>query len=535
MSQLGEDPSTTVPAQPAALPATAPPRTLREARERQGARGRLGACVWRLAGLSPRRILATVPATGWLCALLACLNAASWSLLTPPFQVPDEPEHVAYVKQLAETGRLPSHFGSFSLEEALALEDLHLQSVAERPENETIATRAQLRQLQRDLLRGRRLGQKGSEYAGVAASQPPLYYALQAIPYTLASSASLLGRMEAMRLLSALMGGLTALFAFMFVREALPGAPWAWPVGGLCVALVPLLGFMSGAVSPDAMLYAVTAALFYCLARTFRAGLTRGRAVALGSLVALGFATKLNFLSIAPGALAGLVWLALRARRTLGAAAYGWLALALAIALSPLAVYVVGHALSGSSPLGIASTGLDHTGRPLWDQLSYIWQLYLPRLPGMPVDFAGVSTTRQIWFDWYVGLYGWLDTTFPGWVYDFALIPAGLIAALSLRGLVASRAALRARAGELAVYAAIVVGLLVLMGMDSYRTFPRLDAEYGEIRYVLPLLPLLGVALALAARGAGRRWGPAVSAVMIVLFLAHDVFSQLQVVARFYG
>ena len=54
-------------------------------------------------------------------------------------------------------------------------------------------------------------------------------------------------------------------------------------------------------------------------------------------------------------------------------------------------------------------------------------------------------------------------------------------------------------------------------------------------RYLLPLLPLLGGALALAARGAGRRWGPAAGALIVVLFLAHDIFSQLHVISRFYG
>jgi hypothetical protein len=41
--------------------------------------------------------------------------------------------------------------------------------------------------------------------------------------------------------------------------------------------------------------------------------------------------------------------------------------------------------------------------------------------------------------------------------------------------------------------------------------------------------------LALAARGAGRRRGPAAGALIVVLFFAHDVFSRLLVVARFYG
>jgi hypothetical protein len=52
---------------------------------------------------------------------------------------------------------------------------------------------------------------------------------------------------------------------------------------------------------------------------------------------------------------------------------------------------------------------------------------------------------------------------------------------------------------------------------------------------MLPMLALLGAVLALAARGAGRRWGPVVGALIVVLFLSHDIFSLLQVTARYYG
>ena len=458
-----------------------------------------------------------------------------WSIITPPFQIPDEPEHVAYVKQLAETGRLPTQNGNFSFEEGIALRDVRLQKIAEEPERKTISSRAQEDKLRRDLLRGQRSPKKGSEYAGVAASQPPLYYALQAIPYILGESATLLDRIELMRLLSAVMGGLTALFIFLFIRETLPRVPWAWTVGGLCVALAPLLGFMSGAVNPDAMLYTVTAALFYCLARAFRRGLTRKRAITLGTVTAIGLMTKLNFVGIAPGALFGLTVLSVRAARTTGRAAYVSLALALAIAISPAVLYIVFHVASGAPALGIVSNAIHITHGSLLGEMSYIWQLYLPRLPGMHSDFAGIFTARQIWFKGYIGLYGWLDTTFPGWVYEFALIPAGLIAGLCARSLLASSRALRARAAELSVYCVMSIGLMVLIGASSYLAFPGLNAEYGQARYLLPLLPLLGVVLALAARGAGRRWGPRVGVVMILLFLAHNVFSQLQVVVRFYG
>ncbi len=393
--------------------------------------------VRRRARRSPRELLRAVPTAAWLCALVALASATAWSFITPALQVPDEPEHVAYVKQLAETGHLPSHEGKFSLEEEVALRDLRLQTVAEQPENQTISSRAQEQTLQHELEQVKRVAEPGSQYAGVAASQPPLYYALEAIPYTLGEGGTLLDRIALMRLLSAVMAGLTALFTYLFVREALPRVPWAWTVGGLGVALVPLLGFMSGAVNPDSMLYAVTAAVFYCLARAFHRGLTRSSALILGAVIAVGLMTKLNFAGIAPGALLGLIVLSVRAARTLGRAAYASLALALAIALSPVALYVAGHIADGAPPFGIVSHAVGAMHGPL-NEISYIWELYLPRLPGMPQDFGGVFTTQQIWFKGYVGLYGWLDTTFPAWVYDLALAPAAAIAILCLRSVAVS-------------------------------------------------------------------------------------------------
>jgi hypothetical protein len=476
-----------------------------------------------------------LPTAGWVCALVACLSAASWSILTPPFQSPDEPSHFAYVQQLAEAGRLPTSSGHrASAAETVALGDLRQNEVHWHPRVHTISSRAQQRRLQADLALP--YARRGDGDAGVAASEPPLYYTLETIPYELGSSGTLLDQLALMRLLSALLAGLTALFSFLFIREVLPGAPWAWIVGGLAVALAPLLGFMSGSVNPDALLYAVAAASFYCLARGFRRGLTPRLALAIGGLAAIGFLTKLNFLGLAPGAILGLVILTRRAARASRPHAYRSLALALAVAASPVCLYVLINLISNHPALGLTSSTISATRRgSMLDELSYIWQFYLPRLPDLKDYFPGLSTTRQIWFDRSVGLYGWLDTAFPGWVYGVALIPATLTAALCLRGLVAGRAALRRRLVELAVYAVMGAGVLVLVGADSYAELSNHAGEYAEPRYLLPMLPLLGAALALAARGAGRRWGPAVGMLIVLLFVAHDIFSQLLVISRFYG
>jgi hypothetical protein len=482
-----------------------------------------------------RETLRRIPRAALLCALIACLNAACWSIITPPFQVPDEPAHFAYTQQLAQNERLPTAGESYSTEEELVLQGLHQEAVQWHPEVHTISSASEQHKLQADL--AEHLPRDDGQGAGVAASQPPLYYLLETIPYGLGSAGTLLDQLELMRLLSALMAAVTAFFVFLFVRETLPSTPWAWTVGGLCVALAPLLGFMSGAVNPDAMLASVSAATFYCLARGFRRGLTRNLAIALGAVSAIGFLTKLNFIGLAPGVVLGLIVLSLRARRTYGRTAFGYLALALAIAVSPVFLYLLVNLASGHPGLGIVSGTFEswHTGS-VFREISHIWQFYLPRLPGMANDFPGISTTRQIWFDRGVGLYGWLDTSFPVWVDNVALVAAGLIALLYIRSLVVVRAVLRERLVELVVYLVMTIGLLVLIGASSYLNVANEGSGgWAHPRYLLPLLPLLAAVLALAARGAGRRWGPAVGALLVVLFLAHDIFSQLQVIARFYG
>jgi hypothetical protein len=479
--------------------------------------------------------LRRLPRAAWVCALVAFLNAACWSVISPPFENPDEPSHFAYVERLAQTGKLPaSSLESFPRAEYTVLNDLHYSRVRFHAEQGTISTEAQQHQLESDLAKP--LARSDEEGAtGVSASQPPLYYALETIPYGLASVGSLLDQVALMRLLSALMGGLTALFAYLFVREALPGARWAWTVGGLAVALAPLLGQMSGAINPDAMLFAVSAALFYCLARGFRRGITPRLAAAIGAVLAIGITTKLNFVGLVPGAVLGVLVLCAAEGRRSRPSAYRCLALALGIGASPILLYGMVNLLSGH-PVGGAFSSIitfSRRGGSILNEISYIWQFYLPRLPGMSHYFHGISTTRLFWFDGLVGEYGWLDATFPSWVYDVALIPAALVAVLLARALFMYRTALRSRAIEIAIYVALTLGVLILIGADDYAH--NIPGEYNEPRYLLPMLVLWGAALALAARGAGRRWGPIAGVAIVSLVLAHDIFSQLLVISRYYG
>lgn len=485
-----------------------------------------------------RAALGRVPTAAWVCALVACLNACAWSLITPPFQGKDEIDHFAYVAQLAERGKLPQGTAAeneYSPAVQLVMEGIHYYEVRFTPGTPTISTPAEQHTLD-EAVHADASTLPETEGAGIATTEPPLYYAIQTVPYFIAKG-NVLTQLELMRLVGALLAAITALFTMLFLRETLPRLPWAATVGGLCIALQPLLGFISGSLNPDSMLYSVAAAVLYCLARAFRRVLTRRLAVALGILIAIGFLTKLNFIGFAFGVFAGLALLAVReVRRERRLAPLVPPALAVGIGVFPGAAYVLRNVVTGHPTFGLVSGLATQTFSTFFDELSYVWQLYLPRLPGMHHYFVGIFTFKDVWFDRSVGLYGWMDTAFPTWVDDVALVPAAIVAGLCARELYARRATLRARLAELATYALIGLGVLAMIGIASYSSdVITKEAAFGEPRYLLPLVPLFGAAIVLAIRGAGRRWAPVVGVAMVLLFLGHDLFSQLQVIARYYG
>jgi 4-amino-4-deoxy-L-arabinose transferase-like glycosyltransferase len=424
----------------------------------------------------------------------------------------------------------------FVPEEQRALVDLHEFPAGILPPSGAIATAAQQGRLSRDLAEAAEQPREGSNAAGVATSQPPFYYALEAIPYGIGSSGSLLTRLELMRLMSALYAGVTALFAFLFVREVLPARRMAWVTGGLSVAFAPLLGFMSGSVNPDSLLFAVSAAVFWGLAYTFRRGLTYRRAIMIGAITAAGVLTKLNFVGLFPGVIAGLGVLAWHLIRTSGRRyAYRAFALGASLAASPIILYAIVNAVAGHSTFGVisgATSTATHHGS-IFAAASYIWQVFLPRLPGMTAHFRGIFTTQQIWFDGLVGQFGWAETAFPEWVYELAGVFGLAVLVACARVLVAVRDTAKKRWDELVVYATMSLGLLILVGGASY--ISRETELFTEARYLLPLLPLLAAGVGLAIRVAGRRREAVLATIFVLAIVADSVFSQLLVIGRFYS
>ena len=148
--------------------------------------------------------LARVPRVAWACAAVALLNGLAWSLITPPFEVPDENAHYAYVQQLAERGKLPrpaAPEGFFSpAEDGTLGRDRLLRDrrPATRPRALLHAPAAGARSSSNACT----CGPPAAASAFTATNNPPLFYALQAVPYKLAGAAggSVLDRLAAMRI-----------------------------------------------------------------------------------------------------------------------------------------------------------------------------------------------------------------------------------------------------------------------------------------------------------------------------------------------
>lgn len=484
-----------------------------------------------------RRLAARVPAAAWACALVALANGVAWSLIVPPFQVPDENAHYAYVQQVAERGTVPRGVaieGSLSPREDQLLGALLTYGVIGHRDNP--APYAQVQQQVIDGVVNQRLSARGSGDALTATNNPPLFYALQAVPYKL-MGAKVLDKLAAMRLLSALMGAVTVLLVFMFLRDLLPGRRWAWVAGTLVVAFQPLFGFMSGGVNNDDLLYLTSAGVLWAVARAFRRGFTPVNGALIGGFLGAGLVSKLTLLGFVPAVALAVALLVRRAWRVDRRTALGGAAWALGLSAAPWALYVVlNHIVWARSAIPGGVGGVQAVaGRTFGfaEEVSHVWQLFLPRLWLRPQ--FGYFPLWETWFKGFVGRFGWLDYDFPAWVYHVALAVTALVVALAAGELVRARHALRRRLGELVVYALALLGLCVEIGVQSYRYLISQNGVFEQARYLLPLLCLYAAIVALAVRFGGRRWGPVLGVALVVLAIGHDLFAQAITIARYYA
>ncbi|HKP91987.1 MAG TPA: DUF2142 domain-containing protein [Thermoleophilaceae bacterium] len=461
----------------------------------------------------------------------------AWALFVPPLQVPDEQAHFGYVQSLVEDGKRPKGGGRnaerhLSREEELAIYHSRaltiIQNPAQKPPWSDDAD-ARWRRAAREL---RGAGRGHISNLGTQAVNPPLYYLYEAIPYEVASGGDFFDRLYAMRLFSGLLLLLTAVTGWLLVGELFGRAPLLQLAGASVVGLQPMTTFISGGVNPDALFNPLIGLVLWLSVRTLVRGLEWRRAVALAAAMlaaVLVKGTALLFLPAVAFALLVPVWRErTRAQRSVlvrrAAAVLGGCAVVAAVALSA--------ARGGAGQVDYA---VPQSFAMFREFVAYLLNFYLPFKPPLVRDFPVLRTFSpySVWIKTSWASFGWLETKFPDAVYPlFALITLGAFGG----GLLA----IRRRTARIPW---VVVGFFLLMliplvlGLHWLEYREQITLKYGiriQGRYLLPLMPIAGVAVA-ASLTLLRRARRNVAAGLVVGGMAVLQLCSLAIVAgRFY-
>lgn len=476
-----------------------------------------------------------------LVFIVAALNGMAWSLLTPPFQVPDETAHFAYSQTIAEAGFRPGVVGrpEFSSEQDQVMAAIGTVRIIGRPMAHAPVERQTVKKGIRVAAEGAPRGNGGGPSS--ASSQPPLYYALEALPYRAFSWATLPTRLYAMRAVSVFIFALGAALSAMLAAEILRGRAWVPLVGGMAVALSPYTTFITSGVTPDTLLLTTSVATVLLVARSCRRGLTRRRAAAIGLMAGVGTLTKLTFLAFLPPALAIVIVLVIRDRRNLDAergGPFGSLLIALIAAAALPIVALLWTELTAQGRT--AGTGAFETAvgaeatTNIREIVVYGWELFLPRMPFMSEQFTYFPLV-ETWIDGFAGRYGWLDYEAPTFVIVVYRIFITIIGVLAGCAVFVARRAVLGRRLEVASYVAFTVAQAAVIAKTGYDYRRSTGYIFEQPRYLFGLAGFYSALIAVACLGVGNRPAPRLAIIVVGLFCLHDMSGLTTTMLRYYG
>jgi 4-amino-4-deoxy-L-arabinose transferase-like glycosyltransferase len=351
---------------------------------------------------------------------------------------------------------------------------------------------------------------------------PPLYYAYEAAVYT-AIGGDFFDRLYGMRIFSALFLLVTATGAWLLAGELFGRTRLLQLVAAAVAGLQPMVTFISAGINPDAGLFAFWSLALWLGARVIRRGLTLGSGVALGVVVGLAFAEKSTSLALIPAALVAIALGYMRVRGTDPRARMAALAALAALAVPVIAwaglAAALDRALTNHAPRYPDRVGPSLTSvEDLRHFASYVWQFYLPRpsfLTPEPLVGDGGELLQNTWMKSGWAAFGWLEVRLPDRVYTLlTILSAGaLVAGLGA----ATRGVLRDRRllGLVAFFAVAVAGLLFILHWAEFTIMTLEKIPFMQGRYILPLIPLGGAAVAGAISLLPRRAWPAAAGLVV--------------------
>ena len=214
--------------------------------------------------------------------------AVAYAVLTPPWQVPDEPAHFNYIRYVAEEKRLPvlsvGDYPQAYLE--------HIKALHFPPEMPIDSIRYE-------------------------AHQPPLYYLLASVWYAPLRGLPLAQQVIGLRLLSVLVGVGILVMGGLTVHELLPRSP-DLVIGTVAfVAFVPMHIAFTAGVNNDPLAELVLVSILWQLMRLLDRGLDLPHTILLGITIGLALLTKTTAYVSVPLAVIAVFMRARRSREFL--------------------------------------------------------------------------------------------------------------------------------------------------------------------------------------------------------------------------
>lgn len=474
-----------------------------------------------------------------LCVTALTLGT-TWSLVTPPFQAPDENAHFSYTEYLARTGQLPGNplQPPFSTEQREAGLASNSDQVAGNPASKMSWSPQDWRGWQQrdDQLEDAQRSDSGGPVS--ASANPPLYYLYEALPAKATADTNVFTRLTWERLASMLWAIALVVFAWLLAGEIFARDRQLQFVTAGFAGLLPMVQFISASVTPDAMLYAAWTAILWRGTVVLKRGLTPLTAALFLGAVGAACVVKATSYALLPGALFVLgvgLW---RIRHTGARAFWRLLAAGGALVLTLGLWFFVAHQSNRSAAAQVAdatSSGPFH----LPDFLSYLYQYYLPRVPGQgrypfPSYFDGVPFYDVV-LRGVFGTYGWTEARLPEAVHVAVSTLAGLLTATVIAALVRFRKLI-----DRPVFVFFVLTALALMAGLQWTDYKLLresnyQTGFNQGRYLLPLVALGGVAVATAVRLVPRPSRTAVIGSIVTALVIFNVYSLGVMAWRFYA
>jgi len=445
-------------------------------------------------------------------AALAVLHGLLWAAVMPPWQNPDEPKHLEYVRLLAARGDALA----FATEDEAADPALQRAILASMDRHRFWwFGRAPGYQPGPLPERFRDVWPLGTHTAYYRAS--PAYYWLAAR----LQPAGLEAGLYAARLLSVLLGAAAVVATGAAARALFPDDPLARYGAPALVALHPMVAAVNATASPDALVGLLAALAWLLACRALAHGATPARLVLLATVLSAAVLVKRTALALLPAVALAVFWPVLAAgRRRLPALLAGTAALAACAGLAWL-----------------AWAGMDEPAR-------WTVQRYLFNEPDQPARILGVLRNPEAWphmadylrriHDGYWGVFGWEAVRYPRAAYG-VLLAAGIAASAGVLARAARGDLDQAQRGAVVAAGAAVLAmaLAAVAFFASYLATPFAQPPQG--RYLVIAAPMAALWLAVGLGAwvpSGRRARAA--AVLIAALAAVDGLVLFGLVAPYF-